>query len=56
MKRLAEWLTIIITSSLIPLEIYEIYLHFAVAKVALLVLNIGIVVYLIIRIRSRRTL
>lgn len=53
-KRWAEWLTIIITSSLIPLEIYELYRHFTGVKVGVLILNIGIVVYLVVRIRSRR--
>jgi uncharacterized membrane protein (DUF2068 family) len=51
-KRWGEWLTVIITSSLLPVEIYEIYRHPSAVKVALLALNLGIVVYLIYRIRG----
>ena len=54
-KRWAEWLTVIITSSLVPLEIYEIHRHLTIVKVAVLVLNVAIVGYLIFRIRSRRS-
>lgn len=52
-KRWGEWLTVIITSSLIPVEIYEIYRHPSAVKVAVLVINIGIVGYLIYRIRTK---
>jgi uncharacterized membrane protein (DUF2068 family) len=52
LKRWAEWLTVIITSSLIPVEIYEIHRHLMWAKVVVLVLNVAIVIYLIYRIRS----
>jgi uncharacterized membrane protein (DUF2068 family) len=45
-------LTVIITSSLVPLEIYEIVRHPNVVKVVVLVVNLGIVLYLICRIRS----
>ena len=50
-KRWAEWFTAIITGSLIPLEIFEIHRHPTVAKVIVLLLNIAIVAYLIVRIR-----
>jgi uncharacterized membrane protein (DUF2068 family) len=52
LKRWAEWLTVIITSSLIPLEIYEIHRHPTWVKLVVLVLNLAIVIYLIYRIRS----
>jgi len=52
LKRWAEWLTVIITSSLVPLEIYEIHRHPTPAKVVVLALNVAIVVYLIFRIRT----
>lgn len=52
-KRWGEWLTVIITSSLVPVEIYEIYRHPSAVKVAVLVINIGIVGYLINRIRTK---
>ena len=51
-KRWAEWLTVIITSSLVPLEIYEIYRHPSALKVAVFIINLAIVAYLIYRIRS----
>src|ERR1700691_50709 len=50
----AEWLTVILTSSLVPIEIYEIHRHPSWAKVAVLVFNVAIVVYLIYHIRNRR--
>jgi uncharacterized membrane protein (DUF2068 family) len=53
MKRWAEWFTIIITSSLVPVEIYELYRHPTAAKVLVLIINIAVVVYLIYRIRTR---
>jgi uncharacterized membrane protein (DUF2068 family) len=52
-KRWGEWLTVIITSTLIPVEIYEIYRHPSAVKVGVLVINVGIVAYLIYRIRSK---
>ena len=55
MKRWAEWFTIIITSSLVPVEIYEIHRHPTVSKIGVLVINIAVVIYLLYRIRSRRT-
>jgi uncharacterized membrane protein (DUF2068 family) len=53
-KRWAEWLTVIITSSLIPIEIYEIYRHPTAIKIAVLLINIAIVAYLLSRIRGKR--
>jgi uncharacterized membrane protein (DUF2068 family) len=46
-KRWGEWLTVTITSSLVPVEVYEIYRHFSDAKVVVLALNVAIVLYLI---------
>jgi uncharacterized membrane protein (DUF2068 family) len=51
-KRWGEWLTIIITGSLVPVEIYEIHRHPTGVKVAVLVLNVAIVGYLVYRIRK----
>ena len=53
-KRWAEWLTVIITSSLIPIEIYEIYRHPTAIKIAVLLINVAIVAYLFYRIRGKR--
>jgi uncharacterized membrane protein (DUF2068 family) len=52
-KRWGEWLTVIITSSLVPVEIYEIHRHPSYAKAAVLALNIAIVIYLISHIRRQ---
>jgi len=46
-KRWGEWLTVIITSSLIPVELYEIYRHASYTKSVVLALNVAIVIYLI---------
>jgi len=51
MKRWAEWFTIIITSSLIPVEIYEIHHHPTAVKIVVLIINIAVVIYLVYRIR-----
>ena len=45
-KPWARWFTIIATSSLIPLEIYEIIREIHAIRVLVIVANIGIVVYL----------
>jgi uncharacterized membrane protein (DUF2068 family) len=42
----AEWLTVIVTASLIPLEIYHLVKHPSVGKVLTLIGNIAIVIYL----------
>jgi len=52
-KRWGEWLTVIITSSLVPIEVYEIYRHFSAIKIAVLVVNLAIVVYLVYHIRRK---
>lgn len=54
LKRWAEWLTVIITSSLIPLEVYELFRHPTVTKVLLLIINLAVVAFLISRIRAER--
>lgn len=54
-KRWGEWLTVTITSSLVPVEIYEIHQHFSLMKVGVLALNLAIVGYLIYHIRRRQS-
>lgn len=54
LKRWAEWLTVIITASLIPVEIYEIHRHLTPARILLLLINLGVLAYLVNRIRSDR--
>jgi uncharacterized membrane protein (DUF2068 family) len=53
-KHWAEYLTVITTSALIPLEVYELAELFSTAKLAILAVNVVIVWYLISRIRARR--
>ena len=53
-KRWAEWLTVIITGSFIPFEVYELVTHFGAAKIAALVVNVIIVLYLVGRLTGRR--
>lgn len=50
-KRWAEWLTVVATASLVPLEVYEIVRHPRPLRVAVLVLNLAIVWYLADRLR-----
>jgi uncharacterized membrane protein (DUF2068 family) len=51
-KRWGEWLTVIITSSLIPVEIYEICRHASYTKLVVLAVNVAIVIYLIYHMRT----
>jgi uncharacterized membrane protein (DUF2068 family) len=50
LKRWAEWFTVIITSSLLPIEIYEIFHRPTVIKILVLLINVAVVAYLIHRI------
>ncbi len=45
-QRWAGYLTVIATGSLLPVEAYEIWKHVNVAKIAVLVFNLAIVIYL----------
>jgi uncharacterized membrane protein (DUF2068 family) len=51
-KRWAEYFTIVTTSGLIPLEIFELTRHFTAPKLAIAFVNVLIVWYLIARVRS----
>jgi uncharacterized membrane protein (DUF2068 family) len=52
-KRWAEWLSIIATASLIPIEVYEAIKHFTAVKVVLLIVNLAIVGFLIVVVRRK---
>ena len=45
----ARWFTIIVTGSLIPLEVYEIVREVHPVRILVLLANVGIVVYLVRR-------
>jgi len=53
-KRWAEYFTVIITASLMPLEFYELIEKFTLMRVAVIILNAVIVWYLIVRLRRTR--
>jgi uncharacterized membrane protein (DUF2068 family) len=46
-KRWAEYLTLIVTASFLPLEVYELSERFSVLKVITFAINIAVVVYLL---------
>lgn len=54
LKRWAEWFTAIITASLLPVEVWEIYRHPSWIKVLVLMVNLGVVAYLVYRIRQEQ--
>ena len=51
-KRWAEYFTIIVTTSLLPIELYELIRHPTVAKTVVILVNVAIVAYLARRLRS----
>jgi uncharacterized membrane protein (DUF2068 family) len=51
-KRWAEWLTVIITASLVPLETWEMFNRPTIGKLAILLGNVGIVAYLVWHVRK----
>ncbi len=50
-KRWAEYFTVIVTSSFVPLEIYEMIHHFRLIKLFVFALNVTMVAYLVFRLR-----
>jgi uncharacterized membrane protein (DUF2068 family) len=50
-KRWAEYLTIISTASLLPLELYELARHASIGKGFALVINLAVVAYLVRELR-----
>lgn len=53
-KRWAEYFTIIMTTSLIPVELWQIARRASGAKVLVLLINVAVVVYLVIELRRPR--
>ena len=51
-KLWAEWLTIIVTGMLLPLEFYELYHRPSAMKVALIVVNLAVIAYLVWRLKQ----
>ena len=52
-KRWAEYFTILVTASFLPLELYELAHKVTPIKIVVLVINLAIVVYLISRLRKK---
>ena len=50
----AEWLTVLVTGSLIPLEFWELYQSPGIGKLAVTIVNVAITAYLALRIRRDR--
>lgn len=55
LKRWGEWVTVVITSSLLPFEIYEVWHRFTWSKTAVLVINVLVVWYLVRRLRRGKS-
>ena len=55
-KRWAEWLTTIITASLIPLEAWEIFYRPTIGKILILLANVAVVGYLVWHVRKTQIL
>jgi len=55
-KRWAEYLTIVATAGMIPVELYEIARHVTVSRIGVLAVNLAIVAYLIWEVRRSRHL
>lgn len=55
-KRWAEYLTVVLTASMLPWECFELTRHFTVVRVVVLLLNILVLVYLVWLLRRKRRL
>jgi uncharacterized membrane protein (DUF2068 family) len=55
-KRWAEYLTIAVTTSLLPFEVVAVYHRLTVVRVATLAVNVAVVVYLVWQLRARAKL
>lgn len=50
----AEYVTSVITTSFVPLEVYEVIERFGPIKLVVLLFNIAVVIYLVLRLRKQR--
>jgi uncharacterized membrane protein (DUF2068 family) len=51
-QRWAGYLTVVMTSSLLPIELYEIYQKQSAVRISVLLVNLAIVIYLIVKLRQ----
>jgi uncharacterized membrane protein (DUF2068 family) len=52
-KRWAQYFTIIVTTSFLPLEVYELARRVTITKAGVIAVNVAIVAYLIVSVRRR---
>ena len=55
-QRWAEYVTIVTTASLLPLEIFEIAKRASAPRIVLLLINVVVVMYLVIEVRRTRNM
>jgi uncharacterized membrane protein (DUF2068 family) len=53
-RRWAEWLTVAVTTSYLPLEIVALSHRWTVPRVLTVALNIAVIVYLLVQLRAQR--
>ena len=53
MKSWAQYFTIVVTASFLPFELYEMIPQASVVKAGIIIVNIAILVYLIVRVRQK---
>ncbi len=53
-KPWAEYMTTGVTTSFLPLEVYEFCVHPSVVKAIVILINVAVVIYLLLEIRRRR--
>jgi len=53
-KRWAEYFTVIVTASFIPLELYELTRHLTLTRLIVVAINVAVVAYLVGRLRPHR--
>ena len=54
-KRWAKYFAVIVTSSFVPLEVWELVRQFSLTKIVVMAVNVAIVWYLVVRIKHDRT-
>lgn len=53
LKRWGEWVTVVVTSSLLPFEVISVWRHATIPKIVIFTINAAIVAYLIYLIRRK---
>jgi len=54
-KHWAKYFAVIVTSSFVPLEVWELVRQFSLTKIVVMAVNVAIVWYLVVRIKHDRT-